>query len=388
MFKVMDLFCGTGGFSKGFENTGAFEVVHGIDVLPIAVETFKANHPAAAAIAGDIRQVRRSEVSGVTGLKRGEVDVIIGGPPCQGFSSIRPFRSSTEDDPRNSLFEEFASYVNFFRPRALVMENVVGLATFEGGATIERIVETFDDLGYDTDWRILNAANYGVPQRRERLVLLGVERGGTIEFPSATHATSGKTIGHRARNRMHVVARSNNALFDTADARSLAPAVTVREAIDDLPLIHSGESSDRYDLPPRNSFQEDRRRAVGEELTLHASTRHSEKMLEIIRHSGDNISAIPKHLISSGFSSCYSRLRGDEPSVTVTVNFVHPASNKCIHPDLDRALTPREGARLQSYDDDFIFRGNRAQIVKQIGNAVPPLLGTAIAESVAQALSN
>ena len=108
--------------------------------------------------------------------------------------------------------------------------------------------------------------------------------------------------------------------------------------------------------------------------------------MEIIRHSGDNISCIPKHLITSGFSSCYSRLRGDEPAVTITVNFVHPASNKCIHPDLDRALTPREGARLQSYDDDFVFKGNRSQIVKQIGNAVPPLLGQAIARSVLDAL--
>jgi DNA (cytosine-5)-methyltransferase 1 len=110
-------------------------------------------------------------------------------------------------------------------------------------------------------------------------------------------------------------------------------------------------------------------------------------MMEIIKHSGDNISSIPKHLITSGFSSCYSRLRGDEPAVTITVNFVHPASNKCIHPYVDRALTPREGARIQSFDDDFIFAGNRAQIVKQIGNAVPPLLGEAVARGVLASLN-
>jgi len=109
-------------------------------------------------------------------------------------------------------------------------------------------------------------------------------------------------------------------------------------------------------------------------------------MLEIIRHSGPNISYIPKHLISSGFSSCYSRLDSDDPSVTITVNFVHPASNRCIHPIADRALTPREGARLQSFDDDFEFRGTRSQIVKQIGNAVPPLLGQAIGAAVAEML--
>lgn len=386
MYKVMDLFCGTGGFSKGFENAGEFEVVHGIDVLPVAVETFKANHRDAFAVAGDIRKVRRSEVAEASGLRRGDVDVIIGGPPCQGFSSIRPFRSSADDDPRNSLFEEFASYVNYFRPKVLVLENVVGLATFEGGDTINRILETFSSLGYDCDWRILNASNFGVPQKRERLILLGVERGGSIHFPSITHASVSKTIGHKNRARMHTYAATRPTQFDAEEFESLPSAVTVREAIDDLPIVHSGESAVSYSKPPRTDFQRARRENAPDELALHSSTRHSAKMMEIIRHSGDNISCIPKHLITSGFSSCYSRLRGDEPAVTITVNFVHPASNKCIHPDLDRALTPREGARLQSYDDDFVFKGNRAQVVKQIGNAVPPLLGQAIARSVLGAL--
>lgn len=381
----MDLFCGTGGFSKGFENGGAFEVVHGIDVLPVAIDTFRANHPGAYAVARDIRKVRRSEVSEATGLKRGEVDVIIGGPPCQGFSSIRPFRSSAEDDPRNTLFEEFASYVNFFRPKVLVMENVIGLATYDDGDTIDRILQAFSSLGYDCDWRILNASNFGVPQKRERLILLGVQRGGELRFPAVSHASSSRTIGHRDPARMHA-SPGTGSLFDSAELADLPPAVTVLEAIDDLPVVHSAGSADRYTAPPRTEFQAARRRNASEVLALHSSTRHSPRMMEIIRHSGDNISCIPKHLITSGFSSCYSRLRGDEPAVTITVNFVHPASNKCIHPNLDRALTPREGARLQAFDDDFVFRGSRAQIVKQIGNAVPPLLGQAIAESVSAAL--
>ncbi|TFH55937.1 DNA cytosine methyltransferase [Glutamicibacter arilaitensis] len=378
----MDLFSGTGGFSKGFENAGGFEVVHGIDVLPVAIETFKANHRGAFAVTGDIRKVRRSEVSEKTGLGRGDVDVIIGGPPCQGFSSIRPFRSSVDDDPRNSLFEEFASYVNYFRPKILVMENVVGLATYEGGNTIDSILETFSSLGYDCEWRIVNASNFGVPQKRERLILLGVERGGHLTFPEFTHASASKTIGHKNRDRMHTYAVPGATKLAVGQFETLPDAVTVREAIDDLPIVHSGQTAERYMLAPKSDYQRERRANSSEVLTLHTSTRHSAKMLEIISHSGDNISCIPKHLITSGFSSCYSRLRGDEPAVTITVNFVHPASNKCIHPDLNRALTPREGARLQSFDDDFIFKGNRAQIVKQIGNAVPPLLGQAIARSV------
>ena len=362
-------------------------MVHGIDVLPIAVETFRANHPDAFAVSGDIRSVRRAEVSERTGLKRGEVDVIIGGPPCQGFSSIRPFRSSTEDDPRNSLFEEFASYVNYFRPKMLVLENVVGLATYRNGATIDEIVDVFASLGYECGWQIVNAARYGVPQKRERLVLMGWQAGIPGAFPKPTHAANHKTIGHRDRSRMLGVQGKQPTLFDSAldsDVR-LLPAVTVREAIDDLPRIGSGETTKTYDRPPRTAYQSDRRNGC-DTLDLHIATKHSDKMMEIIRHSGDNISCIPPHLITSGFSSCYSRLSGDEPAVTITVNFVHPASNKCIHPDLDRALTPREGARLQSYDDNFVFRGSRTQITKQIGNAVPPLLGQALGMAVAEAL--
>ena len=153
----------------------------------------------------------------------------------------------------------------------------------------------------------------------------------------------------------------------------------------DLPEIPSGGSCEQYTKPPLTDYQRERRNGC-KLLTLHKATDHSEKMLEIIKHSGKNIHSIPKELITSGFSSCYSRLDGNEPAVTITVNFVHPASNRCIHPRLHRALTPREGARLQSFDDDFDFFGNRSQIVKQIGNAVPPLLGKAIAEELSRSV--
>ena len=152
-----------------------------------------------------------------------------------------------------------------------------------------------------------------------------------------------------------------------------------------MPQIASGETSNRYTSAPETKYQIDRRRDT-KDLKLHIATKHSDKMMEIIKHSGKNIHCIPKHLITSGFSSCYSRLDADEPSVTITVNFVHPASNRCIHPVLNRALTPREGARLQSFDDNFEFFGSRTQITKQIGNAVPPLLGKAIADTIAGTL--
>ena len=197
--KVIDLFCGTGGFSKGFENQGAYEVVFGIDLLEQSIETFKLNHERAVAIAGDIRTIRRSEVSERIGLGRDDIDVIIGGPPCQGFSSIRPFRSVADDDPRNNLFEEFAAYVNYFRPKYLVFENVVGLATHKGGGSLEAILDTFTSLGYDVDWRILNAAHFGVPQKRERLIVLGALSGIPITFPAPTNEGVFRTVGHVAR---------------------------------------------------------------------------------------------------------------------------------------------------------------------------------------------
>lgn len=380
---VFDLFCGTGGFSHGMEQSGlGFSTRFGIDVLPVAVQTFARNHKQAHAICKDIRKVRRSDVEEITGLKRGDVDVIVGGPPCQGFSSIRPFRSTMDDDPRNSLFEEFASFVNYFRPRIFVMENVVGLATHKDGKTIEAMQQCFHTLGYECEWRLLNAAHFGVPQKRERLIMIGAERGIPCVFPEPTHQYAGATVGYRDRRR--VIAPGQPDLFKTLP--ELQKAVTVIDAIGDLPELQAGEEAFGYDSEPKNQFQRDRRKG-SETLTLHVSTAHTRKMLEIIRHSGKNISCIPKHLITSGFSSCYSRLDADEPSVTLTVNFVHPASNRCIHPVQHRALTAREGARLQSFDDAFVFFGNRTGIIKQIGNAVPPLLGRAIANCVAKCLS-
>lgn len=381
--KIFDLFCGTGGFSKGFEKSrnAEYQTVFGIDLLPKSAETFRRNHPQALGLSEDIRKVRCEDLAARLSIRRGELGLIIGGPPCQGFSSIRPFRSATEDDPRNSLFEQFANFVNYFRPRALVLENVVGLATHKGGGVIAQIAECFTGLGYDCDWRILNAANFGVPQRRERLILIGVEKGGKIAFPEPTHHSDGTTIGHKDRAKM---ALGEEDLFST---RRLAPPVTVLDAIGDLPQIRSGETATEYDRDPFHAYQRDRRNGT-RALALHFSTAHTPKMLEIIKHSGKNIDSIPKHLITSGFSSCYSRLDGNMTSVTITVNFVHPASNRCIHPACDRALTPREGARLQSFDDDFKFAGNRSQIVKQIGNAVPPLLGRAIGEALAPLLGD
>lgn len=368
---LVDLFCGVGGFSTGFESTGEFEVVAGVDLLGDRLDTFCTNHTAANGYGGDIRTIDVDHILSDCPTPF----VVIGGPPCQGFSSIRPFRNIEWNDPRNNLGEEFCRIVARTRPEWLVFENVVGLTTHRGGETLAALIGAFEGLGYRVSARVLNAAYHGLPQRRERLLIVGSRKGKAFEWPTATHNHHHRSMAGQS----DLLIAPRTGLFDET-----IPALTLMDAIDDLSEVRSGESSSRYATPPRNRYQEVLRFGASR-LTLHEATAHSPQMLEIIRHAGHNISALPPGLVTSGFSSCYSRLAADEPANTITVNFVHPASNRCIHPFQNRALTPREGARLQSFPDTFIFKGSRSQVVKQVGNAVPPLLGRLIAEAILEA---
>ena len=368
-FKVLDLFCGCGGLSYGFEQTGKFAVTAGLDLLSDRTETFSRNHPFATCIKADVRSFNRSE------LKRLSLspDIIIGGPPCQGFSSIRPFRTLTEGDPRNTLVEEFVLIISELQPRWFVFENVVGLLSHTKGKAFRSLLESLEEAGYTVDWRVVNMALLGLPQVRERLIVVGSREGKAFLWPQPTHSYEGRSMAGKDAKRLHV---------DPLFVGMLPPPVTVGDAIGDLPEVESGKEANFY--IPNNHLNDYVRkmRESASALSLHEATRHSDKMMEIIRLAGTNRSALPEGMTSSGFSSCYSRLEANKPSVTLTVNFVHPSSNRCIHPTQDRALTPREGARLQSFPDRFEFAGSRAQIVKQIGNAVPPLLGESLAQSL------
>jgi len=368
---IIDLFCGVGGFSTGFEETGEFEVVAGVDLLGDRLATFCTNHAAANGHGGDIRSL---DVDALLDLSPTPF-VVIGGPPCQGFSSLRPFRNVEWNDLRNNLGEEFCRVVAATRPEWIVFENVVGLVTHRGGKALEALMQAFEALGYRVSARVLNAAFHGLPQRRERLLLVGSRKGKAFDWPVPTHRHNHRSMAGKSR----LLIAPEGGLFDDT-----VPALTVMDAIDDLPEVRSGERATAYMTNPQNRYQEIMRFGA-KELTMHEATAHSPEMLNIIKYAGENISALPPGLVTSGFSSCYSRLAPSAPANTITVNFVHPASNRCIHPFQDRALTPREGARLQSFPDTFAFSGNRSQVVKQIGNAVPPLLGRLIAEAILDA---
>ncbi len=367
-YKILDLFCGTGALSYGLEQySKRFLTVGGIDFDKAAAGTAQLNHPAAKIVCGRIEDVTPetflNENSG------SGIDVIVGGPPCQGFSSLRPSRGVGLDDPRNSLYKEYLKYVRVLRPRVFLMENVVGILTASDGKLVEEMMQAFQSIGYSVDFRIMNAANFGVPQKRERFFLIGTRRnrGRKLEviFPTPQFNFKGRVIGTRHKSKYL-------AMLDGG-----LPAVTVNDAISDLPSLLAGESKDYYDSAPKNDYQVARRSRSSESLTLHNAASHNAKMLHVIRHAGASIDALPKGLVSSGYSSCYSRLEFDEPSTTITVKFTSPASSKCIHPVDHRAITPREAARLQSFDDDFKFSGCKTDIASQIGNAVPPLFGRA-----------
>lgn len=373
LIPVMDLLCGTGGFSHGFEQTGKYQVIFGLDLLEDRIKTFSKNHKRSVAYCQDITTIDPIKIKEACPIIP---DIIIAGPPCQGFSSIRPFRMLTETDFRNNLYEYCAAVLSEVEPSWFVMENVVGLLTHRNGETLRNIIHRLEELGYEVKWKILNAALYGLPQRRERLIIVANRLGIDYKWSEPTHylknnkSMAGKKLGQFTEQT-------------TLTKSNLKPAVTVMEAIHDLPPVGAGEEANYY-LDIELTEYEKMLRKDETKLNLHKATNHSPKMLEIIRHAGSNINSLPEGMVTSGFSTCYSRLEPNEPSVTITVNFVHPSSNKCIHPFQDRALTPREGARLQGFEDSYEFVGTRSQIIKQIGNAVPPLLGKIIGESIYQ----
>lgn len=379
----LDLFCGAGGIAEGFRQAG-FDSVFGNDMDHDALETFRANHPGAMAVEGPIEGLDAAAIRESLGLRRGELDSLVGGPPCQGFSINAPERFL--DDPRNRLFRDYISFVDEFRPKTLMFENVPGMLSFGEGRVVELILESLRQLGYSVRLRVLLAAHYGVPQERWRVIILGALGNEAPHHPAPNH---------------HAIARANftggSSLTLKTSADELPRHVSVLEAIGDLPPIGpgGGEAELDYASPPLSSFAAEMRQNSAVVLD-HVSPRIAGINRERLTHipAGGSWRDIPFELLPKGMKRArrsdhtrrYGRLHPDGLSGTVMTK-MDPHWGPAFHYEQDRTLTVREAARLQSFPDDYTFTGSRGSQYQQIGNAVPVLLARAVARSLADFIS-
>lgn len=349
-FKILDLFCGAGGLSWGMDKNPYFKTMVALDFDENAANTFKKNMPYAEVVVGDITDSKIKE-NIVTLAKKTGVNMIVGGPPCQGYSMKG--KKLGLQDPRNFLFREYLDLVQRLQPDVFVIENVKGLLLSANGWFKDEIVSTIENLGYTVRFGILNAANYGVPQSRERAIFI-CSKHGAIELPEAT----------------------------------VNSKVTVRDAIGDLAYLESneGDFQQEYITEPKSDYQIVMR-AGSEKLYNHKASNHKqiaiEKLKMIPPEQGKEF--LPEELHGKQkFKTTWGRLKWDEVSPTIDTRFDASSNGTNNHPFLHRAITPREAARIQSFDDKFIFYGSKVHVRKQIGNAVPPLLAKAIADKIAK----
>lgn len=388
--NALDLFAGAGGLSEGLREAG-FSSLYANEISPRYAQTFAANHPSTQVDSRDIRQVDARKVRASLGLRPGELDLIAGGPPCQGFSINAPKRST--EDSRNHLFREYLRFVSEFQPRTVLIENVPGMVSFEGGSTLDAILESLRLLGYDADVRILYAPHYGVPQMRWRTIILGSREG-------ITPAAFFPELLRHAPVRVNFTSQfGGRNLVTLPRSLELLPHVTVKDAIDDLPPLLNGELGAKekpYRSVAGNAYQQLMR--VGSQMvTCHEAARLSSINLDRLAHipQGGNWTDIPESLLPKGMRAArrsdhtkrYGRVHPDGLASTILTK-CDPHWGAYFHYDQDRAFTVREAARLQSFPDTYQFLGSRVEQYAQVGNAVPPLLGAAIGRRIAQTLES
>lgn len=344
-YSLIDLFAGVGGLSLGFEMAG-FNAVLANEYDSSIAHAYIKNRPHVKMIIEDITKLPIQET--FSGYK-GKIDLIVGGPPCQGFSQKGQRKSI--NDPRNFLFLYFYKVVSLIQPKYFVMENVPNLLTSENGFFKHEIETLFQNIGYKITADVLNASDFGVPQNRKRAVIIGRLGDYSLKMPSPQH---NKT--------------------------------SVWDAISDLAYLESGEGEEiqEYKSEPQSEYQKQLRRGSSL-LYNHVATRHSDLAIERLKlippNKGKEV--LPQeHLTKSIYSGTWSRMVKDDISVTITTRFDTPSSGRFTHPYLNRAITVREAARIQSFPDTFIFYGTKTSQMKQVGNAVPPLMAKAIAQVI------
>lgn len=343
-YNVIDLFCGCGGLSYGFENAG-FNVLLGIDNDAKALETFEKKHAGSKTICGDITNIHfDSDFKNLIGNKN--IDVIIGGPPCQGMSLSGPRKF---EDPRNKLYLSYIRLVEEIRPKMFVIENVPGLVTLFGGQIKDNIIKIFSEMGYSIQYRILCASDYGVPQNRKRVVFVG-SRIGEFQYP-----------------------------------KPKSEKITCKMALSDLPALESelGNDAMNYATRATNDYQKIMRKN-SKYVRNHIAANHSEQVKKIISlvPDGGNYKDLPEEYVHSrNFHVAWTRFSSDKPAPTIDTGHRHH-----FHYKYNRVPTVRECARLQSFPDDFIFLGNKTQQFRQVGNAIPPVMFWYVANKISKSL--
>ncbi len=347
-YKILDLFCGAGGFSYGIEKNPNFKTVIALDNDVYAGQTFRKNIPSANVIIGDITDTSiKKEI--IELANKEEVSMIIGGPPCQGFSNKG--KKLGLEDSRNFLFREYLSFVEILKPEVFIIENVKTILSTSNGWFKQEIISMIENLGYYVEYGVLNASNFGVPQLRERAFFI-CSKNKKISLPSPT--TNKK--------------------------------VTVREAIGDLSYLESGEGAFKQNyINPSTCDYQQLMRANSDWLYNHKASNHKQVAIDKLKliPAEKGKEYLPQELRGRQlFKTTWGRLRWDEPSPTIDTRFDAASNGTNNHPSLHRSITPREAARLQSFDDSFVFWGLKVHIRKQIGNAVPPLMAKAIADKI------
>lgn len=360
-YKVVDLFAGVGGLSYGFAHDSDFQIIAANEILKPMAIAYSLNHPTVKVYNKDIKEFSLDDLTADFNIHKGDIDIVIGGPPCQAYSTVG---KRLIDDPRGKLFQEYFRVLSEIRPKMFIFENVKGILSIQKGALFAQIISLFQSLGYNVKWKTLNAADYGTPQIRERVIIIGSLWDAEFEYPLPTH----KDI-------------NDNNLYNS----HLKPYVTLGEAIGDLPPVRSGEKCTMYNSEPQTEYQRAMREGATQKLADHETPQNNEKLIKLMEAlpDGGTPMDIPEELRpTSGFANTYCKLWWDRPSTTITRNLSCPSSSRCIHPRAARPLSTREGARLQGFPDTYIFYGTRSERNLQIGNAVPTQLSTALKDAI------
>jgi DNA (cytosine-5)-methyltransferase 1 len=367
---AISLFCGAGGCSLGFQRAGC-EILFASDIDKAAIDSYKANFPATSCIQSDIRKIDFSQVLLNLGLLVGELDILIGGPPCQGFSTagLRFW-----DDPRNSLLKQYIHVLHTIRPKWFLMENVEGLLTADKGKYLHEAVTAFVESGYQVRVEKIYAQEYGVPQRRKRVIIIGNRLGIDFKLPEPTTETHGRIFRHSDITLRHTLAGLPKPSSNTQD--KLEYTSQVETAWEQYLRGTASEVVDHFS-PKITDLQLQRIEALKPGQTmknLPTDLQHDSFQKRANRRVMDGTPSENR----GGAPSGLKRLFFDEPSLTIT----GASTREFIHPDENRPLTIREAARIQTFSDDFIFSGNASQKIQQIGNAIPPLISYIFAKHI------